>query len=181
MKRTLTASILFILIASAAAHSDIYRRKSVDGTVTFTDTPTTSDYELVIREGPEVLPWREYARIQADRSEIDPELVEAVIYVESGEKIHAVSPKGAKGLMQLMDGTAEELGVEDPMEPRQNVRGGVLYLAALIEKFDGNIEHALAAYNAGPGAVEKFGGVPPYPETENFVKRVLEIYRAKKN
>jgi len=177
----LLTTFIILTVAVSLSHGDIYRRKSADGTVTFTDTPTTADYELVIREGPEVLPWREYARIQADRSDIDPELVEAVIYVESGERIHAVSSKGAKGLMQLMDDTAEELGVDDPMEPRQNVRGGVLYLAALIEKFGGKLEHALAAYNAGPGAVEKFGGIPPYPETENFVKRVMEIYRAKKN
>jgi soluble lytic murein transglycosylase-like protein len=137
---------------------------------------------MVIRESPaanssRLLTWREFAHKEARRINLDPKLVRAVIYVESGENPKAVSPKGAMGLMQLMPGTARDLGVEDPMRPRENIRGGVQYLSQMLDRFGGDVRLALAAYNAGPGAVEKFGGVPPYPETQDFVKKVLNVYK----
>ncbi len=107
---------------------------------------------------------------------VDPNLVKAVIKTESGFKANAVSPKGALGLMQLMPSTADLLGVEDPLDPKENVVGGTTYLKDMLSKF-GDTEKALAAYNAGPGAVQKYKGVPPYQETQNYITKVKENYK----
>lgn len=106
---------------------------------------------------------------------VDEKLVRSVISVESAWRPDAVSPKGAIGLMQLMPGTARMLSV-DPKDPVQNIEGGVKYLAQLSEKYSGDLEKILAAYNAGPGRVDKYGGIPPFKETEAYVKRVLKLY-----
>ncbi len=103
-------------------------------------------------------------------------LVKAVIAAESLFDPSAVSHKGAQGLMQLMPATASELGVADPLEPTQNVQGGVSYLRAMIDRY-GDLTRAVAAYNAGPTAVDRYGGVPPYRETRDYVARVLTYYR----
>ena len=112
---------------------------------------------------------------------VSADLVRAVIMQESGGNPKAVSHKGAKGLMQLTDPTARELGVSDPFDPVQNIFGGTRFLAKMLKTFKGNLELALASYNAGRGAVEKYGGIPPYKETQNYVKSVigkLETLRA---
>ena len=106
------------------------------------------------------------------------DLVRAVIQAESAFNPLARSPKGAMGLMQLMPATAAELGVTDAYDPAQNIRGGVTYLKSLLVQFSDNEELALAAYNAGPGAVSRHGGIPPYQETQNYVRRVLDRYGA---
>jgi soluble lytic murein transglycosylase-like protein len=116
----------------------------------------------------------------ARRHGLPPELVLAVVSVESGFRPEAVSPKGAQGLMQLMPRTAESLGVDDAFDPEQNLDAGVRHLEALVRLYDGDLTRALAAYNAGQGAVARHGGVPPYRETRAYVRRVLERYRAKK-
>ncbi len=104
---------------------------------------------------------------------VSADLVRAVIQAESAFNPFAISPKGAMGLMQLMPATARELGVNDPFQPSDNIRGGVTYLARLLARFDQNVELALAAYNAGPGSVDKYGGVvPPYRETQAYVKKI---------
>lgn len=107
---------------------------------------------------------------------LDPKLVRAVIQVESGYNERARSNKGAMGLMQLVRGTANDLNVRDPYDPDENVRGGTTYLRQLLDRFLGRVELALAAYNAGPGAVERHRGIPPYRETRDYVQRILTLY-----
>lgn len=112
----------------------------------------------------------------SQRTRLDPELVRAVIRVESGFRPFALSHKGAMGLMQLMPETADRFAVVDPYDPDENIGAGTLYLRWLLDEFGEELELALAGYNAGPTAVREFGGVPPYPETLAYVERVLRIY-----
>ncbi len=114
----------------------------------------------------------------AQRYRLDPALVKAVIQAESNFNPRAVSSAGASGLMQLMPGTAASLGVKDSFDPDQNVDGGARLLRNLLDRYDQNVSLALAAYNAGPGAVDKYGGLPPYGETQRYVPRILGLYRA---
>lgn len=116
------------------------------------------------------------ARHSGDQN-LDPKLVKAVIQVESGYNSKARSNKGALGLMQLMPGTASLLNVRNPFDPEDNLRGGTRYLRQLLDRFAGRVELALAGYNAGPGAVEKHRGVPPYAETRDYVRQVMALYR----
>lgn len=124
--------------------------------------------------------FNEIIRNQATQNGIDANFIKAVIKTESGFNPNARSTAGAMGLMQLMPQTAQSLGVLDPYNPEQNVEGGAKYLKKLLSKYDGDKEMALAAYNAGPGTVDKYGGIPPYKETQNYVKKVLE-HEAKLN
>lgn len=112
----------------------------------------------------------------AQSQEVDPALIKAIIANESGFNANATSNVGAQGLMQLMPGTAAGLGVTDAYDPAQNVAGGTKYIKGLLDRFNGDVRLAVAAYNAGPGAVEKYGGVPPYAETQNYVQNVLASY-----
>lgn len=116
----------------------------------------------------------------SQRYRLDPDLVNSVIKAESGFNAHAVSPKGAQGLMQLMPGTASQLGVPNAFDPEANVEGGAKYLRELLERYNFDLVKALAAYNAGPHRVEQFGGVPPYYETRAYVARVVRDFNKKK-
>lgn len=116
-------------------------------------------------------------RSAAEKNGIAPELIRAVVRAESAGRHDAVSPAGAKGLMQLMDGTAAGLGVRNPFDPQQNIEGGAQYLRQMLDTFGGNTELALAAYNAGPGNVRKHGGIPPFAETQQYVHRVMKYMR----
>jgi len=115
----------------------------------------------------------------ASSQQLDPALLKSLVQQESGGDSLAVSAKGAMGLTQLMKGTAEEVGVENPWDGRQNVMGGARYLKKLLQRFDGREDLAVAAYNAGPAAVEKYGGVPPFAETRQYVKKVLDGRKSK--
>jgi soluble lytic murein transglycosylase-like protein len=117
----------------------------------------------------------------ASQWNVDPALVKAIIANESGFNANATSDVGAQGLMQLMPGTANGLGVTNAYDPAQNVWGGTKYIKGLLDRFNGDVRKAVAAYNAGPGAVEKYGGVPPYAETQNYVQNVLASYEKYRN
>jgi hypothetical protein len=122
-------------------------------------------------------PYSSQILAAAKEHQVDPAFIAAVIKVESNGHVYAVSRKGARGLMQLMPATARRLGVKSPFDPRDNIRGGVAYLAELAERFgETNADLILAAYNAGERAVEEHGGVPPYRETRDYVKRVLALW-----
>ena len=108
--------------------------------------------------------------------QLPPELIWAVIKVESNFRDQAISRVGAQGLMQLMPSTADSIGLRDALDPEQNILGGAYYLRRLANRFSGDLVFTLAAYNAGPGAVQRHGGVPPYPETQNYVRQVLGYY-----
>jgi N12 class adenine-specific DNA methylase len=125
-----------------------------------------------VEDIPELVDYRAFARSAATAAGVDPDLVHRLIDAESSWNPHAKSPKGAIGLMQLMPDTAAGLGV-DPEDPKQNIRGGIGYLASLIEHFGGDTRKAVAAYNAGPDAVARYGGVPPYKETQDYVDKVV--------
>jgi soluble lytic murein transglycosylase-like protein len=120
-------------------------------------------------------PFAEMIASAAEAQGVDPMLVSALIRVESGYRPTARSRKGAMGLMQLMPSTAREYNVRHPFEPKANIEAGIKHLKTLLDRFDGGVALALAAYNAGPGAVEKFNGIPPYRETRNYVARILSL------
>ncbi len=113
----------------------------------------------------------------AKEQDLDPDLIRAVIYVESRFHPRAVSRQGAAGLMQLTVGTAGDMGVSSRFDPEQNIQGGSKYLRSLLNQFDNDLRLSLAAYNAGPGAVKQYGGIPPFPETIRYVEQVLVAYR----
>ena len=125
--------------------------------------------------------YRNEVKQLAEKYKIDAALVRAVIHAESAFKVNALSNKGAPGLMQLMPGTARDMGVKNAFDARQNIEGGVKYLAWLLETFNGDIKLATAAYNAGPGAVKRYNGIPPYAETEVYVERVGILHQRYKN
>lgn len=114
------------------------------------------------------------------KHQVDPDFIRSVIRAESNFNLHAVSPKGAQGLMQLMPGTALKLGVQDPFEPGANIDAGTRYLRALLLQYHGDAAKALAAYNAGPHRVDQYHGVPPYRETRDYVRRVINEYNRSK-
>lgn len=182
---TTLAALVFCLAAPAIADAQIHTWRDESGNLVVSSTPRDGavvTYAVdnapstiratrpsVNRRSQAYEPWIvEYASAYSVR----PELVRAVIQAESAFNPLARSPKGAMGLMQLMPATAADLGVSDPYDPEQNIRGGVRYLRMLLDRYESNEELALAAYNAGPGAVEKYGAVPPYRETRTYIARI---------
>ena len=181
--RSLLIASLVTALFPATSAAQIFTTRDANGTVVLStgkvDRPTPV-YQVPGAPGYRVttdaLPrnaeaFEDLVREHSQRQSLRPELVRAVIQVESGFNPSATSPKGAMGLMQLMPDTARQLGVSNAYDPEENIRGGTTYLRQLLNKF-GNEQLALAAYNAGPGAVDKYDGVPPYRETKDYVRRV---------
>lgn len=184
LTRTLVLALLAATLSPETAAAQIYAWRDASGTLVLSDrkldAPTAvyevagaPQYRVTKPTSPHASRYETLVRQYAERESLRPDLVRAVIQVESGFNPRAVSPKGAMGLMQLMPQTARQLGVIDAYDPEQNIRGGTRYLRQLLTKYRGNEELALAAYNAGPGAVDKYGErVPPYAETQNYVQKV---------
>lgn len=185
----LTASIL--LISPSTATAQIYAWRDANGALVLSDrkldpsaktfgVPDATSYRVTrpVVSRPRHDEYEPIVREHAARQALRPELVRAVIQVESGFNPRARSPKGAMGLMQLMPATAVALGVRNPYDPADNIRGGTMYLRQLIDRYDGNEELALAAYNAGAGAVDRHGRrIPPFAETQDYVKKVSSVDR----
>ncbi len=198
MSRLSLPVIAFALFAPAVARADIYQFTDKDGVIHFTSTPPAGapGAKLVVRGGgnvgtrPGVVPFmpqdKEMARFTryddwirqaATLYQIPEALVRSVIKVESDYDPRAVSVSGARGLMQLMPDTATSLQVKDIDDPRENIFGGVRLLRILANTFNGDLELTVAAYNAGPDAVMKYGGIPPYQQTRDYVVKVTGYYR----
>lgn len=182
--------IMIVLFSGLELHADIYQYILDDGTVFFTNTPVDRSGKVRVKEKKSDLRtdkvygktyvsserFRAITEEKAKKHNIDSKLVKAVIKAESNWNPNAVSPKGAMGLMQLMPSTASIMGVSNPFNPEDNIEGGIRYLKYLLQKFNGNLTLALAAYNAGPKLVERIKSVPSIPETVEYVKRVINYY-----
>jgi soluble lytic murein transglycosylase-like protein len=142
--------------------------------------PGDSALTMATTKSAPALPLNQVVNSASATYHLDPDLVNSVIHAESGFNSHAVSPKGARGLMQLMPDTASQLGVNDAFDPQANVTGGSRYLRELLERYNFDLVKALAAYNAGPQRVEQYRGVPPFRETRAYVARIVHEYNAKK-
>ena len=184
-KRRLHVMLLMglVLLWAGPAMGEIYYRIDENGIAHFTNAPTTLESRLL---QPGVLPaatrltpatMAELIQAFAAEHDLDPALIEAVIQVESNFNRKAVSRKGAQGLMQLMPSTIWRLSVGDAYDPHENIGAGVRYLRQLLDRFQGDLTLALAAYNAGENAVLRYKGVPPYQETRDYVTKVLSLYR----
>ncbi|MCY1285433.1 Membrane-bound lytic murein transglycosylase F [compost metagenome] len=195
MGKTVVTILALLGLGAGAAQADIYMSEAADGTLLLTNLPREGrEYQRVFRETPGAPPptaarapqlaeqgERPYAELVAQAAtanDLPPALLHAVIRNESNYDPAALSPKGAAGLMQLMPGTAREMGVDNVWDPAANIQGGARYLKRLLTQFDHDIPLAVAAYNAGPGAVRNSGlAIPPYPETQRYVPSVLLDYR----
>lgn len=199
MKSISLIIIVFTLIFSGRCYADLYMYVDDKGAIFFTDAPTHGGY-VKIKETPKAKVEAEvkteekkaereksvalnknvlYKNIQytARRHNVDPDLIWAVIRTESNFNSAAISPKGAKGLMQLMPATAMAYDIKDPFNPHQNIEGGTRYLRYLLSMFNGDLTLSLAAYNAGENAVLSYGSIPPFSETRDYVSKVLSFYR----
>ena len=180
-------SAIFILIATViSVHADIYMYIDNNGVMHFTNAPTSNehDYKVYIKERTSISnkfhSTDKFDELISDASrkyDVDSRLLKAMIKAESDFDPRAISRKGAMGLMQIMPENFEMLNLENPFDPWQNIRAGTQYFKKLYERFNGKLALSLAAYNAGPTAVDRYKRIPPYQETEEYVRRVLRYYR----
>ena len=173
------------LASASTVHAQVYTRRNANGVVEATNVPASPGYNLTYPGKGTLIHSRGFQRTRAYWSmydqhvqeaaqlhQVSPDLVKSIIAVESEFDQWAVSSKGARGLMQLMPATARRLGVADSFDARQNIFAGTQYLRMMLDQFGGDVDLALAAYNAGPGAVTRYGGIPPYRETRGYVQKV---------
>jgi soluble lytic murein transglycosylase-like protein len=165
-----------------AAFADIYKYVDEDGVMHFTNAPTSEHYQLFMN-GKSPLGsyyttdrFDQYIILASEMYDVSFTLIKAVIKVESDFNRMAVSKKGAQGLMQIMPGTAKLLKIYDPFDPWENIMGGTRYLRMMLDRFEGRLNFALAGYNAGPTAVDRYQGIPPYRETRKYVQKVMRYY-----
>lgn len=177
-------AVLWVLLAAGVVQADIYTFRDSHGVIHFTNVPAHPGYRPIIggvhKDSPSLMSpghFGEIIRSVSERYGVDPRLVQAVIKVESDFDRKALSHKGAQGLMQLMPETARRYQVKDVYDPKQNIKGGVQHLSSLLGRFQGDIRLTLAAYNAGTKSVDQYGGIPPFAETKEYVRRVLQTYR----
>lgn len=177
----------FLLGSAATLYADIYMWTDPDGVIHFTNAPTASGYRLYLREKSRrssmaCVPdkYDHFITAASERHGIEFPLLKAIIKAESGFNPKAVSKKGAKGLMQIMPFNFKALKINDPFDPWENIMGGTTYFKQLLDRFEGKLKLALAAYNAGPQRVEESGSIPPIKETEEYVRRVIKYYRSLK-
>ncbi len=170
--------------ACSPSFADIYKYVDKEGVIHFTNVPTHGKFKLFLKEkrvkfhlGPNFEKYDAAVLKAAEKYGVDYALVKAVIKAESNFNPIAISRVGARGLMQLMPGTAYALRVNDSFHPEENIDGGVRYLRYLLDLYRGNVYLALAAYNAGEKAVFRYRGIPPYPETRTYVQRVLRYHQ----
>jgi soluble lytic murein transglycosylase-like protein len=185
-KQPFLIALAVLFFMAPLCHADIYKYTDAEGVIHLTNVPTEHDvpYVLVMREKRviiqlkgDIVPYDDLIAKASERYRIDSALVKAVIKAESNFNHRAVSPVGARGLMQLMPATAATLQVKDSFHPETNIDGGVRYLRYLMNMFNGNLPLVLAAYNAGENAVMRHNNrIPPYPETQTYVKRVLNYF-----
>ncbi len=187
--RSFLPAVVICTLVSSPAAAQIYSWRGADGQLILSDKPRDGEGQPTYAvhgaasmrattpgvNNSKSAPFEESIVRHSRREQVAADLVRAVIQVESAFNPVAVSSKGAMGLMQLMPATAVELGVNNPFDPDQNIRGGVQYLRRLLDRYNGNVELALAAYNAGMGNVEKYGDVPPFKETKNYVKKITSV------
>lgn len=181
-------TLIVTFIVTTSAYADIYMYIDQKGVCHFTNTPTSGKYRLYMRETVfKPAPPRnigQYDRViteAANSNGLSPHLLKALIHVESYFDPRAVSKKGALGLTQIMPANLELLNVRDPFNPKDNIMGGARYLKSMMNRFGGRLNLALAAYNAGPTAVERYKDIPPFRETRNYVEKVLKYFRHYKN
>ena len=181
--------LIVLLLPSRTVYADIYRYIDENGVMHFTNTPTSSnhEYKLFIREYKSITNRysnKKYDDIISEASQqydLSFPLLKAIIKAESDFDPKAVSKKGAKGLMQIMPENFKLLGINDPFDPSQNIHAGARYFKQMFDRFNGKLALSLAAYNAGPTAVDRYKTIPPYEETEEYVRRVLKFYHDYKN
>lgn len=176
---------LFLFVAATVVQADIYMFIDSQGVLHFTNAPTSSQYKLYIKERPKPAEaTKKYDGIIQEASNtfgLSFSLLKAMIKVESDFDSRAISKKGALGLMQIMPQNLRAFNIQEPYDPKDNIMGGARYFKSLIERFEGKLPLALAAYNAGPTIVDKYRNIPPIKETEDYVKRVMKYFYLYKN